>query len=350
MGRSFFLWLRIAVLVAGIAALVFHPSPAWVETAYANGGYATWEHIADTITAPLPWSLGDVAVLALLAGIIVAVARALRKRAAWYQRIALAVFNTAFVLAAGLMWFYASWGWNYDRAPVETRLAYDPSRLSDAAMSDLRARSISMLNRLAPAAHTRSAAPLDTQTLEAMWLPAVQRGGDAWEPAVAPAKPTIFDPFMSATGTTGFINPLTLNVHLATDLLWFERPFTQAHEWSHDAAYAREDEANYFGIITCLRSTDPVAQYSGWFELFLYLPPLQHYEHNTFSPLVWADFAALRERNKRRINLSLQQFTWQTYGTYLKSNHVTSGVENYDEVTRLMLAIPLDGQGLPIAR
>ena len=36
-----------------------------------------------------------------------------------------------------------------------------------------------------------------------------------------------------------------------------ERPFDLAHEWSHDAAYAREDEANYLAIITCLRSADP---------------------------------------------------------------------------------------------
>ena len=82
------------------------------------------------------------------------------------------------------------------------------------------------------------------------WLPAVQRAGDDWTPSSVTPKPTIADPFMLATGTSGFINPLTLNVALASDLLWFERPFDIAHEWSHDAAYAREDEANYFAIVT----------------------------------------------------------------------------------------------------
>jgi hypothetical protein len=71
---------------------------------------------------------------------------------------------------------------------------------------------------------------------------------------VGTPKPTLTDPFMLATGTSGFINPLTLNVAIASDVLWFERPFNLAHEWSHVAAYAREDEANYLAIVTCLRS------------------------------------------------------------------------------------------------
>ena len=128
------------------------------------------------------------------------------------------------------------------------------------------------MNALAAAAHARAASPLDLTALQAAWLPTVQRAGDDWTPLVGAAKPTVADPFMLATGTSGFINPLTLNVALASDLLWFERPFDLAHEWSHDAAYAREDEANYLAILTCLRSPDPAVRYSGWFELFLYLP------------------------------------------------------------------------------
>ncbi len=140
-----------------------------------------------------------------------------------------------------------------------------------------------------------------------------------WSPKSAQPKPTLADPFMDATGTSGFINPLTLNVQLASDLLWFERPFSLAHEWSHVAAYAREDEANYLAIITCLRSSDAAVQYSGWLELFLYLPPLDHYDKKTFVPLVWRDFAAIRMRNDRRVNLTLAHWSWRTYNAYLKS-------------------------------
>jgi hypothetical protein len=214
----------------------------------------------------------------------------------------------------------------------------------------LRARAMANMNALAVAAHARSTQPLDVDALRAQWLPAVQRAGDYWTPRVGPPKPTVADPFMVATGTSGFVNPLTLNVAMASDLLWFERPFDLAHEWSHDAAYAREDEANYLAILTCLRSPDPAVQYSGWFELFLYLPQKRHYAHREFVPLVWQDFAALRRRNARHINALLAHWSWRTYNAYLKTNRIASGIANYDEVTRLMLGVPLDAQGLPIAR
>jgi len=209
---------------------------------------------------------------------------------------------------------------------------------------------MAQMNALAAAAHERAAIPLDMPALQTAWLPAVQRAGDAWTPNVGAAKPTIADPFMLATGTSGFINPFTLNVAMASDLLWFERPFDLAHEWSHDAAYAREDEANYLAIVTCLRSPDPAVRYAGWFELFLYLPQKRRYTHHEFVPLVWQDFAALRKRDARHINVMLAHWTWRTYNVYLKSNRIASGIANYDEVTRLMLGIPLDAQGLPVAR
>ena len=260
------------------------------------------------------------------------------------------LLDCAVVAGIYSVWFEVSWGWNYARAPIEARVSFDPARVTPQAATALRDHAMAQLNALAAPAHVRSAVPMDLPALRESWLPAVQRAGDNWTPQVGPAKPTIANPFMLATGTSGFINPLTLNVAMASDLLWFERPFDMAHEWSHDAAYAREDEANYLAIITCLRSPDPAVEYSGWFELFLYLPQKRHYAKREFAPLVWADFKALRERNARHINAILAHWTWRTYNAYLKSNRIASGIANYDEVTRLMLGVPLDASGLPVLR
>jgi len=298
----------------------------------------------------LPWSLGDVAALAGVAAIawrIVVFARLQRKRSV--DAVALLLTVTA-ICAVYALWFELSWGWNYARAPIESRTQFDAARVTPANAGALRARAMAQMNALAAPAHARADAPLDLGALRIAWFPAAQRAGNSWEAAVGDAKPTIADPFMVATGTSGFINPLTLNVALASDLLWFERPFDTAHEWSHAAAYAREDEANYLAIVTCLRSPDPAVRYSGWFELFLYLPQKRRYAHREFVPLVWADFAALRKRNARHINTLLAHWSWRTYNAYLKSNRITSGVANYDEVTRLMLGVPLDADGLPVAR
>lgn len=332
--------------------LCVHPSFAWVERVYSNGAYARWEPIAAAIANPVPWSLGDFAVLvgaAVIAWRIVVRVREARRERPW-RALGFALFDIVAILALYAVWFEASWGWNYDRAPIEMRLRYEASRIDPAALAALRARTIAQMNALAPAAHARANEPLDLDALRAAWLPAVQRGGDDWTPRTDPPKPTLADPLMDANGTSGFVNPLTLTVQLASDLLWFERPFDLAHEWSHDAAYAREDEANYLAVVTCLRSRDPVVRYSGELELLLALPPLRSYPRKTFAPLVWGDFLAIRARDASRINLAFAHWSWGTYNVYLKSNRIASGIANYGEVTRLMLAIPIDREGLPEAR
>lgn len=253
-------------------------------------------------------------------------------------------------MGAYAVWFEVGWGWNYARAPIEARVRFDATRVTPAAADRLRDRAMLAMNALAGNAHAHAAVPFDRTELRGAWLPAVRRAGDAWIPLVGEAKPTIANPFMEASGTSGFINPLTLNVQLADDVLWFERPFDLAHEWSHVAAYAREDEANYLAIVTCLRSPDPVMQYSGWFELFLYLPQKRHYARREFVPLVWSDFATLRRRDARHINVLLARWSWRTYNAYLKGNRIASGVQNYNEVTRLILGVPLDADGLPEPR
>jgi hypothetical protein len=285
----------------------------------------------------LPWSFGDIVVLAGL----VAIAWRLARRD-WLGALAIVAFYA--------LWFEAGWGWNYDRAPIESRLDYARERVTRKAVDAVRTLAIANLNHLAPLAHARRNEQLDLAELRQAWVPVVQAGGDAWIPLTGAPKPTLADPFMTATGTNGYINPLALDVHLASDLLWFERPFALSHEWSHVAGYAREDEANFLAIVSCLRSNDPVVKYSGWIELFLYLPPGRRYSSRTFVPEVWHDFAAMRERNHRHINVSLANFSWRAYNTYLKSNHVAAGLENYDEVTRLFLGTLRDAAGLPISR
>jgi len=324
--------------VAGVVASV-HPGEDWIERAYANGGYPVWQHLAHTVTALFPFSLGDIVVLSLVALVGLSLRRGLR-----------GLFDAFLVLLVAYAWFEAGWGWNYARAPIEVRLpTFDAAAVNARGVTLLRREAIAQVNALAPLAHARMSVGFKRSQLRAAWLPVVRVLGDRWNPHVGAPKWTIARPFMALNGTTGFINPLTLESQLAPDLLWFEVPFSLAHEWSHVAAFAREDEANYIGLLACIRDPDPVARYSGWLELLLALPPRATYAHSTFTPLVWSDFAAIRARNAHYVNLDFSRFSWGTYNHYLKSNHIASGIANYGEVTRLLLGIPRTETNLPRA-
>ena len=341
------------IAAAGLTAALWHPSPEWIERSFTNGYFPGWQHFWCSIAAIVPFSLGDIAIaVGALAIVIVVVRGALSAR----RRKRAVLFLRALIVAAGIggayaCWFYAGWGWGYDRAPLQTRAVFNSAHVNPQTIAVLRAQAAAQMNGLVQAAHSLHDANVSREDLlRGAWQPVVQRLGDDWMPLAIRAKWTLAGPFMNASGTSGFTNPFTLETQLAPDLLWFERPFSQAHEWSHAAGYNREDEANYIAALTCLRDPDPVARYSGWFELFLTLPPLEHYPRSLFVAQVWRDFGAIRARNARYVSLRLSRFSWRVYNSYLKSNHIASGVENYDEVTILMAGIPLDAQGLPIRR
>lgn len=345
-----------AVLIAsGTFAVLWHPRPEWVEARFSNGYYAHWEHFWASVTPRVPFSLGDAVIVAggcAALWIVIHNGARIRRLHSWWPLLRMAIGLAAIAGLYGA-WFYAGWGWGYDRAPLQTRTAYDAKRITPAAIAALRARAIMEMNRLAPIAHRQHAGARgggDIASLRAAWQPVVERLGDMWTPAVHRAKPTLAGWFMDRNGTSGFTNPFTLETQLAPDLLWFERPFDQAHEWSHVAGFNREDEANYIAALTCLRSRDARARYSGWLEVFLYLPPLPHYAQRTFVPVVWADFSAMRERNARYVNHMFSLFSWRLYNRYLKTNHIAAGVANYDAVTQLLAGIPLDARGLPRVR
>ena len=350
----FVLALEALAILAGFLAATARPSAEWIERTFSNGYYPHWEAAWAAMAHGLPFALGDLVGLgvagALVARAILMIRRARRGR---WKTLARFVLDAAAVAGVVAVWFYAGWGWGYDRAPLETRTAYAPERVGESTTAALRVRAMHEINRLAPAAHARIARAESgawRPELFASWLPVVTRLGDTWRPRVNAAKPSLAGPYLELSGVSGFINPFTLESSLAPDLLWFEVPFSQAHEWSHDAGFNREDEANYIGIVSCLRDRDPVVQYSGWLELFFYLPPLPKYKQSMFGTLVWQDFKALRERNARHVNLTLSRFSWHVYNGYLTANHVASGIQNYNEVTRLLAGIPLDADGLPLAR
>ncbi|MFZ1017801.1 MAG: DUF3810 family protein, partial [Candidatus Cybelea sp.] len=151
--------LKILAIALGAIALALQPSAAWIESAYSNGAYPVWERVANAITSPLPWSLGDLAALAGIAAIvwqIVAFARLRRRR--WADAGAL-VLGCAAVLGLYAVWFELSWGWNYARAPLESRVRFDASRITPAGAATLRQRAMAEMNALAAAAHARAEVP-----------------------------------------------------------------------------------------------------------------------------------------------------------------------------------------------
>ena len=148
-------------------------------------------------------------------------------------------------------------------------------------------------------------------------------------------------------------DPLFLEIILNRDVLAVERPAVLAHEWGHLAGYADESEANFIAWLTCVRSEDPVAQYSGWVAAYHHaagaLPQDVRATLQPLDPGPRADFRAMFVRYGRS-SPAVRNAARGAYDTYLRANRVAEGIASYDLVVRLMLATRFDPGWTPRKR
>ncbi len=346
--------LEVSIVLAALALAtgLVAPSRRAVERVYSTGVYPAIDRTVRSFTDLLPFSLGDVLfialVAALLAGFGIALTRALARRKAaplfWFA------WRTLVALAAVYLWFLASWGWNYLRVPVADKLVLHQDRTNEDAVTRLANRTVRELNRYAGAAHRVA---YDDATTSAKLRPAfeavIARLGDRTAFTAPPPKPTLFDFFMKASGTQGFTDPWTHEINLDRATFPFERPATFAHEWGHISGFADESEANYISVLTCTTSSDPLLRYAGWLLVWFNLPSDVHVTQRA-TPQVYADLEAVRKRDERQVKPAVARAQQAAYGQYLRANHVKAGYGSYRLFVRLLTAADYDARGLPVLR
>lgn len=259
--------------------------------------------------------------------------------------------------AAAYLVFLGVWGLNYRREPLRHRLGFSAQRVSDAALVNLAAATVSELNGLHDAAWSRPW-PLPGEIPPALASGFVQAqtdlpGGDRLSPAV-PGRPkwSALTWYFERSGIDGMTDPFFLEVLVNQRLLPFERPFVVAHEWAHLAGYADEAEASFVGWLTCLRG-DESTRYSGWLAIYLHvahdLPETDREVLSALSRGPQQDVAAIIERY-RRSNPAVRRAAGAVYDKFLKANRVKAGIASYDEVVTLILGTRFHPPGVPLPR
>jgi len=84
-------------------------------------------------------------------------------------------------------------------------------------------------------------------------------------------KPMMFSWLMSRTGYTGIYFAPTGESNINTRSPIFLMPATIAHELAHQCGVAREDEANFIGILACISSDNLAYEYAGYLMGLIYL-------------------------------------------------------------------------------
>lgn len=351
MSRRRAAWTAVCA-VAVVAALAPLPR-AWIESWYSRGLYRWIQRILTTASNLSPLPLFDGLLLAAVAAAAVATYRAVRARG-WKRGTLRAGRLLLCAAAVVYLVFLATWGLNYRRVPLTSKLAFDTARITPAAAAGLAARTVRALNKLYAGAHdgetdlTGLAAAFHSAE-RALSASAASAGSGSPATVLGRPKSTLLGGYFHYTAIAGMTDPFFLETLIASDLLDVERPFVIAHEWGHLAGYADESEANYIAWLTCMRG-DERAQYSGWLAL---LGSVQPFLERGQSPVLdigpRIDLYAIRYRYTRTSPM-LRAAARETYDRYLKANRVERGIESYEAVLQLILGTALDPSGNPRGR
>jgi hypothetical protein len=331
------------VALAAITLAIPWPSSG-VEAAYSATVYPRWQGVATTLTNALPFAAFDaILVVAIGALVIATVAGWRRARGGRLRKAGAGGLGAASVVAVVYLWFFASWGLNYQREPLSRRLGFPTARPSPAAFTRFADETVAEVNRLRPLA---MATPWpDSRALAAALAPAFRTALPTVgaPPDVVPGAPkwSLLQPYLRWAGIDGVTDPFLPEVVVNHDLLPVEWPFTLAHEWGHLAGLAHEAEASFAGWRTCLAASDQ-ARYSArlWAvaHVIAAAPPADRVRLiGALEEGPRRDLRAIAHRSQASVQV-VRRVSWATYDRYLKTNRVSEGLASYDDAIALILA------------
>ena len=335
---------QLVTIVAALIVAVFRPGRLTVEDVYARRVYPVIQANLTALSNQSPIALIDVGLVILTAIVIatwvVSLKRARKRR---WRGLGNALVSTITIAAVIYLWFLITWGFNYARPSLESRLPYDATRVTPSTVRGLAEHAIENANRTHAAAHAAGFPAIDAMPPSLITaMQEVERElGRPRTTVMAKPKYSILSPFFRASSVSGMCDPFFLETLLNPDLTGPERPAVLAHEWAHLSGYAPEDDASFVGLLAALRA-GPAAEYSAWLELaFTAVSQLQPVtrklvlEHLAEGPR--RDQQAIYDRVMGARVPIVDRAAWVTYDQMLRSQGVEEGVQSYSRVIELVI-------------
>ncbi|WP_286709869.1 MULTISPECIES: DUF3810 domain-containing protein [Sphingobacterium] len=327
----------------------------WIEAFYARGFYRSYSHVPRFIFGYVPFSLGDLFYVLVVAFLLYSIAKLIGNlwKGRWKSsfRSVLTMIN----LVLGLyFFFYLSWGMNYYREPISinANLKVDSLKLADylVVLNGFLDSTNNLREHVNPSEweEHKETIQRDLNT----WVQQDTAFADFLSRGQIRAKSPINSRIVSFFGVSGYFNPFTHEAHVNKAMPVTFLPFTTVHELAHQQGIGFEDEANFIAFARLQRHPQIFYRYSAYLQTTLYMlrelqviyPDLGKDYKGRLSVKVWKDV----EKEKQ----FWSQYTgWVDdvmglfYNQYLKHNNQQEGIARYDRMTRLVLAYELKRRG-----
>lgn len=340
------LWVAIvAILIIELVWLIIPTPTAWIEAYYTSGLFAVviTPLVAFHQLAPISLTtvIGIAAVPVVIGGLFWGVRRARRSGTPW-RNIAWGTFQcftAAFVVLYG--WFLLTFGVGYKREPIDARLGL--TQADRVTRADLDATMDDMLAVIAANVENpedRDEAGALRSISDAMGDMATQ--WDGHRPPLPDDVKRLPGGLLILFGAYGIDSPFLMEPHVDGALPGHAIVNTGAHELAHVAGFSGEADATLAGLLAGLRAEAPYAKYAcalaAYASLCAELGPQDQRKRFEALPAEalndLRDEAAVYQRYTRNVTHSVFQ---PMYHSYLVTQGVTEGIEDYSRGTRLFV-------------
>ncbi len=338
-------WTRLPVLAIFIFLLtrIVSHYPQFVEEVYSRNIYPLFATILSFVSSALPFSIDDVFYLCLIGGILISMVLFIIQKVS-FKNTLLIVLN---LLSATFSLFYLLWGFNYFRQDLNERLDIAGQKPDNKEF-------IEQFERLVENTNNSRCRFENFRKQYADSL--IELGYKNLAPALKinyPAgtrndKGITFSRFFAGAGISGYFGPFFNEVHVNKKLLPIEYPFVLAHEKAHQLGVTSEAEANFYSWLVCTQSNSEQLRYSAnlsVLKFFLY----QGYQLKAFKktveklkPEVKADYRRIEKHWDGLRNEKVNKVASKVNDTYLKSNKVEKGIEDYFGVVKFIIDFRCD--------
>ncbi len=315
----------------------------FVEVVYSQAVYPVVASALSAISTIFPFSLDDIFYVFLVVGAVVLLLFLVFRKIA-FKRAGKIVLN---FLAAVYLFFYLFWGFNYYRENVNSRLNIAEQKPDTEEFLQQLEWLISATNQSYCKFNN-----FDKPTIDSLVEVSYKKCSRALK-LKYPAgwrkdKGITFSRFFASAGISGYFGPFFNEVHVNTNILPIEYPFVLAHEKAHQFGVTSEAEANFYGWLVCSQSNSKQLRYSAnlyVLKFFLF----QAVGLNGYKEIVLKlnknvkdDFLRIQKHWDKLQNEKINRVASKVNDTYLKTNKVAKGVDDYYGVVKFVMDFRLD--------
>ncbi len=313
-------------------------TPGFVEHVYSRGIYPVIAAIVSFFSRWFPFSLDDIFYLFLIVFLFVLIFLLIFRKIT-FKKAGLVFLN---VISVVFILFYLLWGFNYFRQDLTTRLGLKESAPGNEEFMRVLELVVEKANANYVSSYELTRAETDS-LIEAGYRNFSEALKISYPGGKRIPKTITFSTFFARAGISGYFGPFLNEVHVNSHVLPLEYPFILAHEKAHQFGVSNEAEANFYAWLVCSRSSSQEIRYAAYIHaLYSFLYQASIYDIaptqiNNLDSRVKDDIRYLREHWQKLRNQKIDKAAGKVYNTYLKSNKVEKGIEDYYGVVKFIM-------------